>query len=164
MDSGMSPLLFGHVAVSLLAIVAGFVILYGLWTANRMDVWTAIFLVTTVLTSASGFVLPAKKLLPSHILGILSLVVLAVAIYARYGKGMGGYWRVTYVTTALFAFYLNFFVLIVQSFLKIPALHALAPNQTEAPFVIAQLAALVFFGGATYVATKRFQPAGPAVA
>ncbi len=142
---GMTPLTFVHVVISLVGIASGFVVLWGLLTARRLDGWSLTFLVSTVATSATGFLLPAEHLLPSHVLGIISLVVLAVAIVARYQRQLKGVWGRIYAVTAVIALYLNFFVLIVQSFLKVPALHDAAPNQNEPPFLIAQLVALVLF-------------------
>ena len=146
-----------HVIISLVGILAGLVILYGLLAAKRLDGWTATFLIATVLTSMTGFFFPRHHVMPSHIVGLISLVVLAVAIYARYPKRMSGHWRTTYVITAILAFYLNFFVLIVQSFLKIPALHALAPTQTEPPFKIVQLVVLILFVALGIIAVIRFK-------
>jgi hypothetical protein len=154
---GMTPILFIHVALSLVGIASGFVVIWGLLAARRLDAWTAVFLATTVATSVTGFFLPADRLLPSHVVGIISLVVLAVAIVARYQRRMAGGWRRTYVITAVVAQYLNFFVLIVQSFLKVPALHELAPTQSEPPFAIAQLIALVAFVAVGVLAAKRFR-------
>ena len=142
---GMTPLTFVHVVISLLGIVSGFVVLWGLLTARRLDGWTSVFLVSTAATSVTGFFFPFERLLPSHVLGVISLVVLAIAIVARYARHLSGVWRRIYAVTAVIALYLNFFVLIVQSFLKVPALHDMAPNQTEPPFVIMQLVALVLF-------------------
>lgn len=152
-----------HVLISLIGIATGFVVFYGLLTGNRMDQWTKWFLWTTFLTSATGFLFPFEKLLPSHIFGVLSLIVLAVAYRARYQRSMQGIWRKAYVIPALIALYLNTFVLVVQSFLKIPALHALAPTQQEPPFAIAQLALLAAFLGFGTLAVMRFRPS-PAVA
>jgi hypothetical protein len=145
-----------HVVLSLLGIASGLIVVYGLLSAKRLDSWTAIFLVTTVLTSATGFLFPFKHLLPSHIVGILSLLVLAVAIVARYPRRLEGGWRRIYVVCAMVALYLNCFVLVAQAFLKVPGLHALAPNGNEPPFLIAQLALLAIFVLLTIVATKRF--------
>jgi hypothetical protein len=153
----MSPQAFGHTLISLVGIAAGLVVAYGLLTAKRLDGWTSIFLWTTVMTSVTGFMLPAGRILPSHIVGALSLVVLAAAIYARYSRGLEGGWRVAYVATAMLALYLNCFVLIVQLFLKVPALKALAPTQSEPPFAITQGVVLVFFVGLSIVAAKRFR-------
>jgi hypothetical protein len=145
-----------HVLISLVGIGAGFVVMYGLFTRNRLDGWTGLFLVATVLTSVTGFAFPFERLLPSHILGILSLLALALAIPARYLYHLSGSWRWIYVVTACIALYFNVFVLVAQSFLKVPALKALAPTQKEPPFLIAQLLVLLLFIGLTVVATKRF--------
>ena len=146
-----------HVIISLAGIGSGFVVLYGLLNGKRLDGWTAIFLSTTVLTSVTGFMFPFEGLKPAHILGAMSLVILAIAIYARYGRNMSGAWRSTYVITAAIALYLNCFVSVVQSFLKIPALHAMAPNGNEPPFLVAQLVLLAIFVWLTYRAVKRFR-------
>ena len=147
-----------HVIISLLGIVSGYIVIAGMLQGLRLPRWTAFFLVTTVLTSATGFLFPFVKLLPSHILAVLSLIALAIAIYALYSQKLAGRWRATYVITAIIAQYFNVFVLIVQAFLKLPPLHALAPNQNEPPFAIAQAANLVAFLVLGYLATKRFQP------
>lgn len=148
-----------HVIISLAGIGSGFIVVFGLLNSKRLDGWTAIFLTTTVLTSVTGFLFPFEKLLPSHILGTLSLIVLAIAIFARYGRHMVGAWRGTYVVTAAIALYFNCFVAVVQAFAKIPALHALAPTQKEPPFAIAQLVVLAIFVWITWRATKRFHAA-----
>lgn len=146
-----------HVALSLVGIVSGLIVLFGLIGARRLPGWTALYLVTTILTSVTGFGFPFDHLLPSHKVGIISLVVLAITVVARYGLAMAGAWRVIYVIGAALALYLNCFVGVAQAFLKIPALTALAPNQTEAPFVIAQLAVLALFIVLTVVAAKRIR-------
>jgi hypothetical protein len=146
-----------HVIISLAGIGSGFIVLYGMLTGKRLDGWTAIFLITTVLTSITGFMFPFEGFKPSYVVGGLSLVVLAIAIYARYSKQLAGSWRGTYVITAAIALYFNCFVAIVQSFLKIPALHALAPNGNEPPFLVAQLVLLAVFVWLTYKARKQFQ-------
>jgi hypothetical protein len=145
-----------HVLLSLAGIGSGLVVVCGLLTEKRLDGWTAIFLVTTVLTSATGFLFPFHQLLPSHKVGILSLVVLAIVIPARYLFHLAGAWRRIYVIGALVALYLNVFVAVVQAFLKVPALKALAPTQQEPPFLVAQLVVLVVFAGLTILAAKRF--------
>jgi hypothetical protein len=145
-----------HVLLSLVGITAGLVVLSGLLTGKRFDGWTAIFLVTTAATSLTGFMFPFDHLLPSHKVGIISLVVLAIAVPARYVFHLAGSWRPIYVIGVLLALYLNVFVAVVQAFLKIPALKALAPTQKEPPFLIAQLVLLVLFVGLTIFATKRF--------
>jgi len=146
------------VAISLLGIGSGFVVIWGLITDKRLDGWTKFFLTTTVLTSVTGFGFPADHFMPSHALGIISLVVLALAVIARYPRQLLGAWRWIYVIAAVAAQYLNFFVLIVQAFQKVPALKATAPTQTEPPFVIAQLAALVLFFLLGIFAVIRFRP------
>ena len=134
-----------HVAISLAAIASGFVVLFGMIAGKRLDRWTAFFLGTTVLTSVTGFGFPIRGMTPGIAFGIISLVVLAAAIYARYPRHLAGVWRPVYVVGALFAFYLNFVVLIVQSFQKVGPLHALAPNQNEPPFLAVQIVSMVAF-------------------
>jgi hypothetical protein len=134
-----------HVIIILLAIVSGFVVVFGLIVGRRLNVWTAFFLATTIATSVTGFGFPIHGVTPGIVLGVISLVVLAIALYARYGRQLAGAWRPIYVITAVLALYLNFFVLIVQSFQKVPALKALAPTQSEAPFIVVQLIAMVAF-------------------
>jgi hypothetical protein len=151
-----------HVIISLIGIGSGLPVLAGLLNGKRLDGWTALFLSTTIATSITGFGFPFDHLLPSHIVGIISLVVLAVAAYARYGAHLAGGWRRVYVIGAVVALYLNVFVLVVQLFRRVPALTALAPTQSEPPFAIVQLAVLVAFAALGVLATKRFrdQPAG----
>jgi hypothetical protein len=147
-----------HVLISLVGIVAGFIVVFGLFGSKRLNGWTALFLATTVATSVTGFGFPVAHLMPSHIIGIISLVVLTIAILARYTFRLAGAWRWVYVVGAVLAFYLNFFVLIVQLFRKVPALEALAPTQTEPPFVVAQVAALVMFIVFGVAGVIRFHP------
>jgi len=156
MIAGMSTYAFVHTVISLVGIVSGLAVLYGLLAARRMDGWTAIFLVTTAATSVTGFFFPFHGFKPSYVVGALSIIVLALAYVARYRHHLAGGWRVTYVVSAIIALYFNVFVLIVQSFLKVPALNALAPTQTEPPFKIAQLTALVLFVVFGIVSTKKF--------
>ncbi|HEY4978523.1 MAG TPA: hypothetical protein VII25_05095 [Candidatus Acidoferrum sp.] len=153
----LSMVTFVHVLLSVAGILAGFVVMYGLLTAKRLDGWTATFLWTTVLTSVTGFFFPLHRLLPSHILGIISLVLLPIAIYARYSRQLAGGWRRIYVITAAMALYLNVFVLVVQLFQKVPPLKALAPTQTEGPFKASQLAVLAIFIVLTTLAAIRFR-------
>jgi hypothetical protein len=150
-----------HVFISLAAIVAGFVVAFGMLKARRMYGWTEFFLITTALTSATGFFFPLHGVTPALITGIISLAVLAVAIFARYPRQLAGGWRKTYVISALFAFYLNVFVLVVQSFQKIPALKEIAPTQKEPPFAITQFVVFVAFIVLGAVAAIKFrdQPA-----
>ena len=146
-----------HVIISLIAIASGLIVLFGMISGKRLDGFTALFLATTVLTSVTGFGFPIHGMTPAINLGILSLIVLAIAIFARYGRHLAGAWRKTYVISASIALYFNCFVLVVQLFEKVPALHALAPTQKEPPFGIAQLTLLVLFVVITIVAAKKFR-------
>jgi hypothetical protein len=148
-----------QLAISLIAIVSGFAVAYGLLANRRLEMWTAVFLATTSATSLSGFLFPITRFTPGLAVGILSTILLGVALVAKYGYDFAGWWRVSYVATAVAAFYLNFFVLIVQSFQKVPALKALAPTQTEPPFAVAQLAALAAFVVLGIGAARNFHPA-----
>ncbi len=147
-----------HVLISLVGILAGFVAMLGLLTSRFTGGWTMTFLAMTILTSITGFFFPFTKLLPSHIVGIISLVLLAVAVFSLYAQHMRGVWRPVYVVTAMLALYLNVFVLIIQAFLKVAALRLLAPTQTEPPFVIVQGATLILFAAVIVFATIRFRP------
>ena len=153
-----------HVLISLVAIGSGLIVLYGMITSKRLDRLTSLFLATTVLTSVTGFGFPVTGVTPATKLGIISLVVLGIAYLARYTRHMAGRWRVTYVISAAIALYLNVFVLVVQSFEKVPALRAIAPTQKEPPFAIAQITVLVVFVGLTILAIKRFRPESLAMA
>jgi hypothetical protein len=153
-----------HVIISLVGIGSGLIVVFGMLGGKRMDGMTALFLVTTVLTSVTGFGFPFEHFTPGIILGILSLVVLAIAIPARYSFRMAGKWRSIYVITAVIALYFNCFVLIAQSFQKIPALHAMAPKGNEPPFAIAQGILLVLFIVAGVRAVKKFHPGAMSVA
>jgi hypothetical protein len=145
-----------HVILSLVGIGSGFVVVYGLLGSKRFDGWTTLFLATTVATSVTGFFFPFHSFLPSHALGILSLMVLALAILGRYRFRLAGGWRRTYVVSAVIALYLNVVVLIVQLFRKVPALQALAPTQSEPPFQVVQLAALLLFAALGIRAAIKF--------
>ena len=149
-----------HVVISLVGVAAGLIAMVGLLTSNPLRGWTALFLATTILTSVTGFFFPVEKLLPSHIIGIISLVLLAIACLALYGKKLSGAWRWIYVLTAMLSLYLNVFVMIIQSFLKIAPLHALAPSvpPSEPPFAIVQGIVLVFFIGVIVAAVRKFRP------
>jgi len=131
--------------------------MFGFLNGKRLDGMNTLFLITTVLTSATGFGFPFDHLLPSHKVGIISLVVLAIAIPARYVFHLAGSWRWVYVVTASIALYLNVFVLVVQSFMKVPALNALAPTRKEPPFLVAQIVVMLIFIGLTILAVKRFR-------
>jgi hypothetical protein len=163
MTLGMSlaTLTMVHVIISLIAIVAGLVVMFGMLGARRPHAGlTAIFLLFTILTSATGFLFPFTELLPSHIIGILSLLLLAIACVALYAMKLSGPWRWLYVLTALLSLYFNVFVLVIQSFLKIPALTALAPgNPPSGPiFAVAQGLVLVFFAIMIIGVWRRFRP------
>jgi hypothetical protein len=162
---GMSTSTFTllHVLISLAGIGSGLIVVYGMLSGKRLDGWTAIFLTTTVLTSVTGFLFPIEHLLPSHKVGIISLIVLALAILGRYAFHLAGSWRRTYVICAVIALYLNCFVGVVQAFLKVPALKALAPTQKEPPFLVAQVLVLGVFVELMVLASKRFRPT-PAMA
>lgn len=153
-----------HVLLSLAGIGSGFIVVYGMLTARRLDGWTAIFLATTILTSATGYLFPVEHILPSHIVGAISLVVLALAIVARYALHLAGSWRWIYVVSSIMALYLNSFVAVIQSFLKVPALHTLAPTQKEPPFLVAQLALMALFIVLGFLAVKKFRVAGGSTA
>jgi len=164
MTTGLLLFTLFHVALSLIGIGAGLVVLRGLLVSMRLDGWTALFLTTTIATSVTGFLFPFRGFTPAIGTGIISMVVLAVACYARYGKHLAGGWRLAYVVTAVIALYLNVFVLVVQAFLKIPALNALAPQQNEPPFAVAQGTVFVLFFIAGIRAAMRFRDVGPAAA
>lgn len=152
-----------HVVLSLIGIGAGFVVVYGLWTAQRLPRWTALFLATTVTTSVTGFLFPSTIFGPAHIVGVISLVVLAVTLPALYAYRLAGAWRWIYVAGAVIALYLNVFVGVVQAFAKLAPLHALAPTGTEPAFQVAQLLTLAIFVGVCVIAVRRFRPAAGAV-
>lgn len=155
---GMTPVLFVHVLISLIGIVTGLIVLFGMPNNDRMNGMTLVFLLFTAATTITGFILPLSGLTPPVILGIISLVVLVPTFAARYAFGMRGAWRWVYILGATIALYLNFFVLVVQSFLKIPVLNALAPTGSEPPFAIVQGVVLLFFFVTGYLAVKRFRP------
>jgi len=157
----LAVITFVHVAISLVALAAGLFVVDGMLRNERLDRWTSIFLWTTVATSVTGFLFPFKGFLPAHALAVISLLVLPVAIYARSRRPFSGVWVKVYVVTSLFAFYLNVFVLVVQAFLKLPQLTAVAPKQNEPPFVVAQVAVLVVFLIFGALAFKRFRPQEP---
>jgi hypothetical protein len=147
-----------HVIITLVAIGSGLVAVGGMFASHRLPGTTALFLFTTVLTSVTGFLFPIHGFTPALGVGILSCVILAVALFAFYGKHLVGAWRWIYVITAIASLYLNVFVLIVQSFMKVPALAALAPTQSEPPFAITQVAVLVTFILIGLIAGVKFRP------
>ena len=146
-----------HVVISVLGIVAGLVVAGGLVAGKRLDGWIALFLVTTILTSVTGFMFPFTAVLPPHVVGAISLVVLAVCLAARYWKQLDGRWRAVFVITAVTALYLNVFVLVVQLFLKTPPLAALAPTQQELPFALTQALVLALFVWLGWSAMRGFR-------
>jgi hypothetical protein len=157
MSLGLATFTIVHVVLSLVGIVSGFVVVFGLIAAKRLDGWTGLFLVSTVATSATGFGFPVDHLLPSHVVGVVSLLVLVVAILARYSFHLAGAWRWIYVVGTVVALYLNVFVLNVQTFRRVPALNAMAPTQSEPPFLITQLVVMVLFVALGAAAAIRFR-------
>jgi hypothetical protein len=157
MISNLSPFTKLHVLISLIGIASGLVVMLGLLVGRKLNGWTALFLISTAATSLTGFFFPFHGITPGIIVGIISLVILAVAILARYARHLAGPWRWIYVITAMSAFYLNVFVLIAQLFQKVPALKALAPTQSEPPFAITQLVVLVLFVLLTIIAAIKFR-------
>ncbi|MFZ1129857.1 MAG: hypothetical protein WCA97_13945 [Terriglobales bacterium] len=154
---GMTTLTFVHVLISLAGILSGLVVVFGMRSGKRLESWTALFLVTTILTSVTGFFFPFNGITPGIVVGILSLVVLAAAMFARYRRDLLGGWRRTYVISAVLALYFNVFVLVVQLFEKVPALHALAPKGSEPPFAITQVIVLAIFVALGIAAVKGFR-------
>jgi hypothetical protein len=157
---GMSVATFtiAHVVLSLIGIVAGLIVLFGMFKSYKMQGLTALFLATTVLTSLTGFMFGTPLSSPANVFGILSMVVLVIAIAALYGFGLAGAWRWIYVVTAIIALYLNCFVLVVQAFQKLSFLRPLAPTQAEPPFAIVQGVVLVLFIVFGYIAVRGFHP------
>jgi len=148
-----------HLVISMIAIGLGLIVAGGLLASSRLPGWTAWFLILTIVTSATGFLFPFTQILPSHIVAIISLVLLAVAVYALYGKGLTGIWRSVYVVAAMLALWFNVFVLIVQSFQKVALLNAYAPTGSEPPFAITQGIVLLFFVFTIILGIRRFRPA-----
>src|SRR6266516_6774459 len=147
-----------HVLISLVGIFAGLIVLFGMLAGKRLDGWTKWFLITTVATSVTGFFFPFHGFTPAIGLGIMSLIVLAVAIFARYSRQLADHWRWIYVVGAVIGLYFNVFVGVVQAFEKIPALRAIAPTQTEQPFKLTQLVVLALFCLLGIIAAIRFRP------
>ena len=153
-----------HVVLSLIGIVSGFIVLFGMFGAKRLDGWTALFLLTTILTSVTGFLFPATSFTPAQGVGIVSLVVLAVALLGLYIFRLAGSWRWIYVTGAVAALYLNVFVAVAQAFQKLPFLQPLAPTQSEPPFIVTEVIVMAIFFVLGFVALKRFHPAPKSLA
>jgi hypothetical protein len=152
-----------HTLISLIGIATGLIVMAGMWSSNKMPAMTAVFLVTTILTSVTGFMFPFKGFGPPHAVGVISLVVLVFTVLGYYTFRLAGRWRGIYVSTAVFALYLNVFVLVVQMFQKIPALNQLAPKGNEPPFAVTQGIVLVLFVLAGWRALKLFRPAAEIV-
>jgi hypothetical protein len=147
-----------HVIISLIAIVCGVVVVFGMFASNQLTRWTGLFLFTTALTSVTGFYFPGTTLTPARIFGIASLIVLVPTVLALYVFGLRGFWRWIYIAGVVIALYLNVFVAVVQSFAKIPELRSLAPTQSEPPFLIAEGGALVIFILLGIIALVLFHP------
>jgi hypothetical protein len=147
-----------HTLISLIAIFTGIIVLFGMIGSKRLDGWTKWFLITAVLTTVTGFFFPFRGFTPAILLGIISLPFLALTIFARCSKQLAGAWRWIYVIGAVMCLYFNLFVLVVQSFLKIPTLHAMAPTQTESPFKVTQLTVLIVSVVLGIIAVIRFHP------
>jgi hypothetical protein len=161
MTPAMSPFTVFHVVISLIGIVSGLVVLFGMISGKRLDLWTGLFLLTTVATSVTGFFFPYHGFTPAIGVGILSLVLLALAIMARYRRHLARGWRKTYVITSVIALYFNVFVLIAQLFEKVPSLHALAPKGSEPPFLVTQVIVMVIFIALGIAAVKGFREQAP---
>jgi hypothetical protein len=146
-----------HVVISVIGIISGLVVIGGMMSGSRMDLWTSIFLLTTIVTNVTAFGFPFRGVLPAHIVAAISLLVLAVCVIARYLKKMEGIWGPVYVATAVAAVYFNVFVLVVQLFAKTPPLQALAPTQAEAPFIVTQLLILAVFAWLGRAALQGFR-------
>ena len=147
-----------HVVITLVEIGSGLIVVGGMFASNRLPLTTALFLFTTALTSVTGFLFPIHGLTPALRVGILACVILAVALFALYKKHLAGAWRWVFVITAVASLYLNVFVLVVQSFVKVSALNALAPTQSEPPFTITQAVVLAIFILIALIAAMKFRP------
>ena len=150
-----------HVVISLIAIVTGLIVAWGMLTGTRNEGWIGVFLFTTALTSLTGFLFPVplRPVLPSQLFGYITLAVLVPVVFGYYLYNLNGAWRWIYVGGALLVLYLNVFVLVVQAFQKVPFLKPLAPTQAELPFVVAQGVVFVLFCALTVIALRRFRPA-----
>jgi len=154
---GMTPFTFFHVVISLVAILSGLAILFGMMSGKRLDGWTALFLLIAVATDITGFMFPYHGFTPGIGVGIVSMVVLAIALFARYSRRMAGGWRRIYAITAVIAVYFNIFVLVAQFFEHVPSMHVLAPTGSEPPFLIAQVIVMVIFIALGIAAVKGFR-------
>ncbi len=156
---GMTPYTFVHTLISLIALAAGFVVMFGLFRSMPRGAWTALFFVTAIATSVTGFGFASASFGASHWIGVISLIVLAVAVLARYAFHYAGRWRALYAIGTMLAFYFLVFVTVAQLFQKVPALAALAPTLTEPPFAYAQAGVLLVFIALTVLAVVRFRGA-----
>jgi hypothetical protein len=153
-----------HVVLSLIGILSGAIVVFMMWSGRDLPGLTALFLITTIATSATGFLFHSASFGPPHVLGIISLIVLLAAVLALYVYHLAGIWRSIYVVSAVLALYLNVFVAVVQAFQKVPQLHQFAPHGTEPAFVVAQSLVLVLFLVCGFFSVKRFRPVGIATA
>jgi hypothetical protein len=145
-----------HVALSLVAIGTGLIVAFGMLTARRLPVATAVFLSSTALTCLTGFLFPYHGMTPGIEIGLLSMVILLLAVVARYRRGMAGAWRHTYIVSTMIALYLNVLILVIQIFAHLTPLTARTPKQFGILFKLTELAVLVAFVVATHFALKRF--------
>jgi hypothetical protein len=152
-----------HVVISLIGIFSGLIVLFGMLGAHRLPGWTALFLLTTVLTSVTGYMFPSNGIDPAQIVGAISLVALAFAVLGLYAFRLGGLWRWIYVAGAVLALYLNVFVAVAQSFQKLPFLHPLAPTQSEPPFLVTQIVVLLIFIVLGIAAVRKFHPGAASI-
>jgi hypothetical protein len=148
-----------HVLISLVAIFAGFVVAFGMLSDKRLDGWTKWFLIAAIATTLTGFLFPFHGVTPATVLGIITVPALAITIYARYSRRLAGAWRWIYIVGAVMSLYFNLLVLVVQAFEKVPALHGIAPTQTESPCKVTQLVVLIVSSLMAIVAVVRFRPA-----
>lgn len=144
-----------HTWLSLIAIVAGVPVVQGLLTGGHSGAWTSAFLVTAILTSVTGFLIPSAAILPSHITGVIALVILAAALYGRYARRLSGAWGSIYAGGMVASHYLLVFVGIVQVFQKVPAANQLAPTGSEPPFAIVQGLVLIAYITLGYLAVRK---------
>jgi hypothetical protein len=147
-----------HVVISMVAIFAGFIVIGAMFAGSNLGGWTALFLLTTILTSLTGFMFPFKTVTPAIVVGVIASLILVVALWALYGRGLAGRWRVVYVAAVIASLYLNVFVLVAQSFQKVSFLNPYAPTGSEPPFLIAQVTTLVAFVLLGAFASRRFHP------
>jgi hypothetical protein len=156
---GLTTYAWIHTLLSLVAIVAGIVVVKALLDSRMPGGWTALYLVTAIATSATGFGFPFVRLIDSYYLGAASLVVFALVLLARYAFSLAGVWRWVYALGMVLGLWFLVVVLIAQAFKKVPALTAMAPTQAEPPFLVVQLVALAILGVVAIAAVRKFRPA-----